>query len=71
MWEKRDERHLSPSLRSRDIISIDFCGAAGLTIRGEGEEDGAKGRVGVNFRLGSVRGWQTGARCCGAAVKIR
>lgn len=43
MGETRRERHLSPSLRSRDIISIDFCDAAGLTIRGEGEEDGERG----------------------------
>lgn len=71
MWEKREERAVPcpPLPWSRDIISIDFCDAAGcLTTRVDEGGDGGKG---VNFRLGSVRGWQTGEMLRRAAVKIR
>lgn len=46
VWEKRDERHLSPSLRSRDIISIDFCDAAGADYSRRGGGGWGKGESG-------------------------
>lgn len=44
---------------NRDIISIDFCVAPGVSVEAD-SRGGGRAEVGVNFRLGSVRGCQTG-----------